>query len=133
MSKVVIPRSQIAARGGDGEVISGAPLSVSHAVIGHMVPTQFFDKQGKPHTEMVFVVGDTVYRDPNGERWASELKVLSDTVADQIKSRVNDDFRSKVVKVLKELGVETSGTIKSLSDVDVLADDVDEQVSKTTA
>jgi len=133
MSKVVIPHSQTAARGGDGEILRGEPLSVSHAVIGYMVPTQFFDKQGKPHTEMVFVVGDVVYRDPNGERWAAELKVLSDTVADQIKSRVNDDFRSKVKAVLTELGVTTNSALKSLSDVDVLADEVDEQTRKVAS
>jgi hypothetical protein len=121
---VVIPHSQTIDEDDRGE-----PLSVQHAMVGYMVPIKYYDKLGKPHTEMVFVVGDTVYKDPNGERWASGLKVLSDDVADQVKIRIKDHLREQVKSVLVELGVETSGTIKAMGDVDVLADEVDAETT----
>lgn len=121
---VVIPHSQTIDENDRGE-----PLSVSHAVVGYTVPIKYYDKLGKPHTEMVFVVGDVVYKDPNGERWANSLKVMSDDIADQVRIRIKDHMREQIKSVLSELGVKTQGTLKAMSDVDVLADEVDEEAA----
>lgn len=124
-SAVVIPRSQTQ----DPDDV-GSPLTVSDAVVGYMVPVKYYDKLGKPHTEMLFVVGDVVYKDPNGERWAGELKVMSDKIAVEVRRRVNTYFRDQVRGILEEMGFQPQGTLKAMSDVDVLADDVDEEMSK---
>lgn len=125
---VVIPSSQLR----DVEE-TGEPLSVGEAVVGHLVPVKYFDRLGKPHVEMLFVVGDIVYKDPNGERWASGLKVMSDKIADDVRVRVRSYLREQVKGVLEELGFNTAGTLKAMADVDVLADEVDDEATGQAA
>ena len=124
---VVIPRSQTVDADDRGE-----PLSVSHAMSGNIVATKFYDKSGRPHTEIMFVIGGVVYSDPNGERWASGLKTMSDAVADRIKARVKDSFKAQVTKVLEELGLYGDKLITSgaMDNVDILADEVDEEAAR---
>lgn len=125
---VVIPGSQLR----DVDEV-GEPLTVGEAAIGYMVPAKYFDRLGKPHVEMLFVVGDTVYKDPNGERWASGLKVMSDKIADDVKVRVKSHLRDQVKDILEELGFKTAGTLKAMDDVDVLADEVDAEAAEEAA
>lgn len=122
---VVIPQSQTR----DVED-TGEPLTVGNVAVGYMVPTKYYDKLGVPHTEMLFVVGDVVYKDPNGERWASSLKVMSDKIADDVRIRVKDHLRFQVKEVLEELGFKTAGALKAMSDVDVMADEVDDETAE---
>lgn len=125
---VVIPGSQLR----DVEE-SGEPLSVGEAAVGYIVPVKYYDRLGKPHVEMLFVVDDVVYKDPNGERWASGLKVMSDKIADDVKVRVKAHLRDQVKDVLEELGFKTAGTLKAMDDVDVLADEVDAEATEEAA
>lgn len=122
---VVIPGSQLR----DVEEV-GEPLSVGEAAIGYIVPVKYFDRLGKPHVEMLFVVGETVYKDPNGERWASGLKVMSDKIADDVKVRIRASLRDQIKDVLEELGFKTAGTLRAMADVDVLADEVDAETTE---
>jgi hypothetical protein len=128
MSGVAIPASQNQALGADGEPIRGEPLTVSNATVGYMCPVQYFDKMGRPHVEMVFVVDGVVYKDPNGEQWASRLKVMSNEISKNINLQVKDHLRSQVRSILEELGYKSKGTLKAMDDIDVLSDKVDKGV-----
>lgn len=121
MSGVQIPRSQTM----DPDD-RGTPLTVGEAQLAFMVPVKYYDGQGAPHAEFVFVVGDTVYKDPAGEAWASKLKVMSDSLSVEIASRAKAQLHDAVRRALRELGV---GADTGRDGVDVLADEVDHDVS----
>lgn len=132
MSGVAIPASQMQQLGADGEPVRGEPLTVSNATVGYMCPVQYFDKLGKPHVEMVFVVDGVVYKDPNGEAWASRLKVMSDSIAMEINVRVKDHLRTQVRSLLEEMGFKPKGTLKAMDDVDIISDEVDTEIASGT-
>lgn len=121
---VRIPNSQIT----DTED-RGTPLSVGEAMLAFMVPVKYYDKLGKPHQEFVFVVGDVVYKDPNGENWAAKLKVISDTVATEVVQRTRSQLENVIRKVVREMGPVSAS---SADEVDVLADETDKDVSPTS-
>jgi len=106
----------------------GNPVSVGEAMLCFMVPVKYYDKQGKPHQEFVFVVGDTVYKDPSGEAWASRLKVMSDTLATDVVARTNQQLEGIIRKVVRNMGVAGTGAQDS---VDILADETDKDVTPT--
>jgi hypothetical protein len=117
---VVIPGSQLR----DVEE-SGAPLTVGAAISGSVVQVKWFDKLGKAHAEILFVIGGVVYRDPNGERWASGLKVMNDAISDHVRTALADQRREEIKRVLEDLGFKTASTLKALADVDVMGDEID--------
>lgn len=121
MTGVQIPRSQMI----DTEM-TGGPLTVGVAQLAFMVPVQYYDGQGKGHQEFVFVVGDTVYKDPSGEVWAAKLKVMTDKLSTEIVSRTQSAFQQAVKQALQDLGVTEAPRHDSL---DVLADGVDHDLS----
>lgn len=121
---VVIPSSQLR----DVEE-TGEPLTVGAAIGGSIVQAKWFDKLGKPHAEILFVIGGVVYRDPNGERWASGLKVMQDDMAEQVRGALKDQRREEIKSILEEMGFKSASTLKALADVDVLADEVDEEAA----
>ena len=85
---------------------TGTPLSVAAGELALVVPTAWYDKQGRPHHEMFFVTETTVYRDPKGEEWAHSLKSVDASIADQVRARMKSGFRQLLrgllVDVLKE-------------------------------
>jgi len=123
MSGVQIPRSQTMDPDDRGN-----PLTVGEAQLALMVPVKYYDNQGAAHAEFVFVVGDTVYKDPAGEAWASKLKVMTDSLSTEIVSRAKSQLQSVVRQVLQEMGITGNS---GRDDVDVLADGVDRDLSST--
>lgn len=125
---VQIPRSQRM----DPEE-RGTPLTVSHATLAFMVPTQWYDNEGRPHKEFAFVVGNTVYRDPRGEDWAASVKTFKAEIADEIRERCHTAFAEEVIKVVESLGLLRKRAVGH-DDVDVLAfaDETDRDVTAPT-
>jgi hypothetical protein len=119
---VAIPRSQTV----DPDD-RGTPLTVGAASLAFMAPVKYYDNSGQPHMEFVFVVGDTVYKDPAGESWAAKLKVLNDGLAQEIVQRTKGQMHDVIRKALQEMGI-TPGSV-SQDEVDVIADETDEDVS----
>lgn len=120
---VQIPRGQTV----DPDDI-GTPLTIGNAELAFMVPVKYYDKLGKPHQEFVFVVGNTVYKDPSGENWAAKLKVLNDPIQQEVVSRTASAFQQYLRKMLAEMGI-TPGMPSGRDEVDVLADETDKDVS----
>ena len=131
MPGVKVPNSQLADLDANGEPVRGTPLTVDNVTLGVMVPLRFYDNQGRPHTEVAFMMNGQLYRDPSGEEWASKLKVFSSKIAEQAMAAVHAAKREEIRKILEELGVKTSPVLGRMADVDVLADEVDEEVQKT--
>lgn len=105
-----------------GTIVTGPPMTVSNALIGHFVATQWFDKSGRGHKEVFFVMGGTVYRDPRGESWASSLKEASPFISEAVKTQMDNNLREQILSVLKEVGVDTSSLH---TEADAIADDID--------
>lgn len=117
MPGVVVPLGQF-----EDDSSRGTPLTVSHAYLALMVPAQWFDKDGKGHTEMLFIMGDKVYRDPNGEDWARRLQQLTDDMAGKILPTV----KSQLKKLIKEVLEEEKSSILQDASVDVMGDEAAE-------
>lgn len=127
---VVIPKSQTLDH--EAPNATGPALSVGASIAGRMMQTRWYDKQGQPHTEMLFVVGDVVYRDKDGERWAAGLQVLSDKLSHQVLEQAKSADLEHLRAQLAALGVKTSGTLQAMGDIDVMADEVDADATTPT-
>lgn len=113
---------------------TGTPLTVGQVMMSFMVPVKWYDDQGRVHQEFVFVVGDTVYRDPNGETWASRLKQFTPKMGAEIVERCNEAFEDTVRKVAQkivqqEVAKASLRTPDHNDEVDVLADLTDKDVA----
>jgi hypothetical protein len=124
MTGVRIPRSQTV----DPEE-RGAPFSAAVGDITLMVPVTWCDERGEPHKEYVFVMGDTVCRDPNGEEWAARVRTFNAKVAPKIVKATNAKLKTLVLSILQELGVTHPVPEGLAGAIDVLADETDHDVA----
>lgn len=62
----------------------GEPSKVYNVVEMRVFAVEYTDEFGKKHTNVAYVVGNTVYLDPNGERWTAQLRQASKYVTDAI-------------------------------------------------
>jgi hypothetical protein len=105
----------------------GTPFAAGAGVPALMVPAKWYDEQGRPHQEYVFVVGNVAYRDPNGEAWADSLQVFKDPVATKVVQQANAQFEAMVLAVIRKSKLQMP--LPAGSDgVEVLADETDRSV-----
>lgn len=127
---VMIPRSQRQ----DPED-RGTPNVIQQASLAFMVPVKWYDEQGRPKTEFMFIVPDyehpentVVWRDKAGDEFASRLVPLPEKMAAPIIASCHNVLRQAVMEVLREAGV-TLTPEATRDEVNVFADDTDKDVS----
>lgn len=129
---VRIPEGQLRPDG-----VEGAPMTVSHAMVGLMVPLQWFDEAGNGHNDVFMVVGDQVYKPPESERWAAELGSVKKELAVAVRKSAKAHFRAMIVDILRQEGLlggvpDNGVDLPKDDDVDVLdaaADEVADEVA----
>ena len=62
----------------------GEPSKVYNVAPMRLYAVEYTDEFGAKHTNIAYVVGNTVYLDPNGERWTANLKQANKYVLDAV-------------------------------------------------
>lgn len=107
----------------------GKPLTVEAATVGTFLLARYFDKRGLVHTEPLYSIGGTLYRDPKGAAWAESLQPLSEQLAAKVKLVAPTSVKAEVVRALKELGI--ASLLDKELDIAVAAEGV-RDATKTT-
>lgn len=95
---VRIPASQLRP-----DVAQGDPLTAAHVGICLMAPLQYFDENGDAHNDVFFVVGDAVYKPRDSEAWAAGWGVVKKALAEEVKAKLDDQFKKLVTSVVREV------------------------------
>lgn len=80
---VTIPDQQL--RSGE----RGAPNTVAHIIPLQPIGVQYFDEHGVQRSTVVYKMGDTVYFDPNAERWQAGLGQASAYIKDAVNAELS--------------------------------------------
>lgn len=66
----------------------GPPKTVKHAARCEFVAVEYYDVNGKSHTDVFLRAGDAYYQPPNSEQWAGALRPTTKWLADGINTLV---------------------------------------------
>ena len=143
---VMIPRSQM-----PGAEERGMPLTVQVAQLTLTSSVKWFDNDGRPHTEIVFLRDPhtsegMVYRDRGGEEWASRLQPFKEEMAAPMRAAAmsslgvallsaiekNPQLQDRLVTLLSQRGVlvdKSAAVSTHQDDIDALTSEVHADVS----
>ena len=76
---VTIPKGQL-----NAGLETGAPNTISHAVVVEQVALQWFDENGKAHPDVWLRINGQYYIPPNSEEWAANLKPVKEVFIKQL-------------------------------------------------
>lgn len=124
----------IAGRAVGEEKKSGPPLMVGGCTIALTCPTIWYDKQGDPHQEMIFLMPDgTAYRDPNGEAFSERLAPFTPEMSKQFQAQARKALTELLRPVVEEIMQGTAAPFDNKGAFGAFADEVDSDVTSTTS
>lgn len=85
---VKVPDGDSRPRDAEGNLVTGPPQTVSHAVVCQMVALQWFDKKGVPHDDVFLQVGGVYYKPAGSEEWAKALGPVLPWMKDAIDEKI---------------------------------------------